>query len=45
MENGLAHQVVYGTGEDQTIKHKYAGSNPNKKRKKCKKLHKARKKL
>lgn len=45
MEQGLAQQMVYGNGENQTIKHNYAGTNPNKKRKKCKKLHKTRKKV
>ena len=45
MEQGLAQQMAYGNGEGQTIKHRYAGVMPNKKHKKSKKLHKARKKL
>ena len=45
MEQGLAQQMVYGSGENQTVKHNYAGTDLNKKRKKCKKLHKARKKV
>ena len=45
MEEGLAMQMTYGKGENQNTKHKYAGASPTRKRKKCKKLHKSRKKL
>lgn len=44
MEQGLAHSYV-NTESQNTTKHHYAKPLPNKKRKKCKKLHKARKKL
>ena len=40
MENGLAHQMVYGSGSDQNTKHYYAGA----KRKTKKKLKKITKK-
>ena len=41
MEQGLAHQMTYGSGSDQNTKHFYAGviKKANKK-KKCKKKHK-----
>jgi hypothetical protein len=45
MEQGLAQQLVYGTGTGQNIKHSYAGTVPNKKRKNCKKPNKNNKKL
>ena len=38
MEQGLAHQMTYGTGEGQNTKHHYAGVIKSiKKKKKCKK--------
>jgi len=43
-EQGLAHQMVYGTGSTQTIKHYYSGTTSNKKRKKGIKPYRIRKK-
>lgn len=43
MEQGLAQQMVYGSGEGQNTKHFYAGASPVK-CKKCGKRHKKGKK-
>lgn len=32
MEEGLAHQMVYGDGSSQNTKHSYSGTITNKKR-------------
>lgn len=42
MEAGLAQQMVYGSGENQTIKHHYAGVINKKSKKKVKKTCKKR---
>jgi hypothetical protein len=34
MEQGLAHQMTYGTGKSQTVKHHYNGTIGTKKSKK-----------
>ena len=45
MEHGLAHQMTYGSGDGNSIKHRYDGVMPNKKRKKCSKPNNKRKKV
>jgi hypothetical protein len=45
MEQGLAHQMTYGDGGVNTIKHSYDCAMPNKKRKKACKPNNKRKKV
>jgi hypothetical protein len=40
MEQGLAQQMVYGSGEGQNTKHYYAGAINNKKKTRKKKKYK-----
>ena len=40
MENGLAQQMVYGSGENQNTKHYYAGTVKPKSKSKMKKKRK-----